>query len=75
MHQIKLATPLRTVPCSLFPTLATRRKMRARPWVVRYGAGCLNQGVEVEHDSKPAPNAPYAPPCSLFPVPCSLCYI
>ncbi|NEO15857.1 hypothetical protein [Moorena sp. SIO3F7] len=42
------------------PTLATRRKISASPWVVRYGAGCPNSGYEVEHEGKPAPNAPYA---------------
>ncbi|NEO38713.1 MAG: hypothetical protein F6J90_21215 [Moorea sp. SIOASIH] len=35
-------------------------KMRVRPWVVRYGAGFPNTCYEVEHDGKPAPNAPYA---------------
>ncbi|NEO40983.1 MAG: hypothetical protein F6J90_33490 [Moorea sp. SIOASIH] len=27
---------------------------------MRYGAGCPNTGYEVEHQGKPAPNAPYA---------------
>ncbi|WP_287267569.1 hypothetical protein [Moorena sp. SIO3A2] len=40
-------------------TRALRRKIRASPWVVRYGAGYPNTGYEVEHDGKPAPNAPY----------------
>ncbi|WP_424103525.1 hypothetical protein [Moorena producens] len=33
--------------------------MRASPLVVRYGAGCANTDYEVEHEGKPAPNAPY----------------
>ncbi|EGJ35679.1 hypothetical protein LYNGBM3L_01380 [Moorena producens 3L] len=37
------------------PTLATK-KIRARPWVVGYGAGCRNTGYEVEDEGKPAPN-------------------
>ncbi|NEQ83071.1 MAG: hypothetical protein F6K26_23475 [Moorea sp. SIO2I5] len=41
------------------------------PWVVRYGAGCPRR-EEVEHQSMPAPNTPYAtspPPDSRFPIP------
>ncbi|WAN68890.1 hypothetical protein BJP36_41745 [Moorena producens JHB] len=33
--------------------------------VVRYGAGCSNPDEEVENESKPAPNAPYATLCLL----------
>ncbi|WP_424099590.1 hypothetical protein [Moorena producens] len=58
------------IDAQLPPTLA------ASPWVVRYGAGCCNTSAWVEHEDKPAPNAPYALiPCSLFPVPCSLIFI
>ncbi|NEO43565.1 MAG: hypothetical protein F6K55_05285 [Moorea sp. SIO4A3] len=40
--------------------------------VVRYGAGCLNSDDETENECQPVPNAPYATPYYLFPVPCSL---
>ncbi|NEO23470.1 MAG: hypothetical protein F6J94_27115 [Moorea sp. SIO1F2] len=36
------------------------------PLVVRYGAGYINPGYEVEDEGEPFPNAPYAfPPISM----------
>ncbi|NEO13143.1 MAG: hypothetical protein F6K46_12590 [Moorea sp. SIO3E8] len=48
---------------------------QVRLWLVRYGAGCPRQ--QIEHQTKPAPNTPYATsprfpiPDSRFPIPCS----
>ncbi|EGJ29396.1 MULTISPECIES: hypothetical protein [Moorena] len=64
------------LPVTIFkravPTKREEAENDASPWVVRYGAGCPNTGYEVEHEGKPAPNAPYAPyatfPYCLLPI-------
>ncbi|NEO36043.1 MAG: hypothetical protein F6J90_06780 [Moorea sp. SIOASIH] len=52
--------PVINIPRRTIPTLATRRKIRASPKVVRYGADYPNPGHEAKNKDKSAPNAPYA---------------
>ncbi|NEO14119.1 MULTISPECIES: hypothetical protein [unclassified Moorena] len=57
---VEQASCLFQFPGGLSQQGAKRRKMRALPWVVRYGAEYTNAGYKAKHQKLSAPKAPLA---------------